>query len=82
MQIMSGYEDNGAYWRSWYEDPDFEADVARLWGEVRPLYEQVHAYVLRKLKERYPDREEEFPETGHIPAHLLGRSNSSRSHCL
>ena len=70
--MLPGYDDNGDYWRSWYEDPDFEADCARLWSEVKPLYEQLHAYVRRKLLERYPDRADEFPSTGHIPSHILG----------
>ena len=34
--LVPGYDDNGAYWRSWYEDPDFEADIGRLWNEVGP----------------------------------------------
>jgi len=68
--LMNGYSDNGAYWRSWYESDTFRQDVENLWVELRPLYEELHAYVLRKLKEKFPDGE--FPAGGHIPAHLLG----------
>ena len=72
-RLVAGYEDNGAYWRSWYESDTFRQDCERLWIEVRPLYEQLHAYVRRKLQERYPTGT--FPAEGHIPAHLLGELN-------
>ena len=49
---------------------DFEAECERLWAQVKPLYEQLHFYVRRKLMERYPDNQ--FPDSGHIPAHILG----------
>jgi peptidyl-dipeptidase A len=67
---LNGFSDNGAYWRSWYESDTFRQECERLWNEIRPLYEQLHAYVRRKLQERYPTGT--FPEEGHIPAHLLG----------
>ena len=73
MLLFAGYADNGDYWRSWYEDPEFEAECARLWGEVKPLYEQLHAYVRRRLLERYPEYADQFPASGHIPAHILGQ---------
>lgn len=64
------YVDMGDYYRSWYEDPNFETDVRNLYEELRPLYTQLHAYVRRKLREYYKD--ETFPDSGHIPAHLFG----------
>ena len=69
--VHTGYADNGAYWRSWYESDTFRQEIERLWNEVRPLYVQLHAYVRRKLQERYPTGT--FPADGHIPAHLLGQ---------
>ena len=41
-----GYADLGALWRSGYDmsPEDFEQEVERLWGQVRPLYEQMHSY--------------------------------------
>ncbi|KAI0233168.1 Angiotensin-converting enzyme [Lamellibrachia satsuma] len=66
----NGYADTGDYWRAKYETADFEQQLARLWRQVRPLYEQLHAYVARKLRTHYKDHE--FPSSGHIPAHLLG----------
>lgn len=50
----------------------FPEECERLWLQLKPLYEQLHAYVLRELKEEYADHIDEFPDTGHIPAHLLG----------
>ncbi|KAH9498639.1 hypothetical protein Btru_007067 [Bulinus truncatus] len=67
---LSGHKDAGEYWRSWYETPTFEEDLQNLLHQVRPLYELLHAYVRRRLKEIYP--KDKFPASGHIPAHLLG----------
>lgn len=64
------YADNGEYWRSWYESATFRADCEELWMELKPLYTELHSYVLRKLKEKFPKGT--FPASGHIPAHLLG----------
>ncbi|KAL8582094.1 hypothetical protein ACOMHN_004014 [Nucella lapillus] len=67
---MIGYADIGAYWRTSYETEKFEQDVAALFKELQPLYEQLHAFVRRRLKKQYG--ENVFPASGHIPAHLLG----------
>ncbi len=67
-----GFADTGAMWRSRYDmGPDqFEREVDRLWSEVRPLYETLHAYVRARLGAVYgPDR---IPERGPIPAQYLG----------
>jgi len=66
-----GFADLGAMWRSKYDmDPDaFARELERLWGQVRPLYVALHAYVRRKLREHYGPL---VPEAGPIPAHLLG----------
>ena len=67
-----GFADTGAMWRSKYDMPpeQFVADLERLWGEVRPLYESLHTYVRRRLSEHYG--ESIAPREGLIPAHLLG----------
>ncbi|XP_052258696.1 angiotensin-converting enzyme-like [Dreissena polymorpha] len=72
MAIKAGgkYTDMGAYYRSWYEDPKFENDVREIFNELAPLYDQLHAYVRRKLKMHYDAKY--FPSSGHIPAHLFG----------
>jgi peptidyl-dipeptidase A len=66
-----GFKDNGAMWRSKYDMPsdDFARELDRLWDQVRPLYLSLHAYVRRKLRERYGDA---VPANGPIPAYLLG----------
>jgi peptidyl-dipeptidase A len=41
-----------------------------VWKEVLPLYEMLHAYVRRKLREFYgPDR---INRNAPLPAHILG----------
>jgi peptidyl-dipeptidase A len=67
-----GFEDTGAMWRSRYDmTPDeFVAVLDRLWEQVRPLYQSLHAYVRRRLSEHYG--EALVPPAGLIPAHLLG----------
>jgi peptidyl-dipeptidase A len=67
-----GFDDLGAMWRSKYDMPhdEFAAEVERLWQQVAPLYEALHAHVRASLVEEYgPER---VPEKGPIPAHLLG----------
>ncbi|XP_059147213.1 angiotensin-converting enzyme-like isoform X2 [Physella acuta] len=65
-----GHADYGAYWRSYYDDDNFKEEVRALYEQVRPLYEHLHAYARRKLKVIYG--KDKFPDSGHIPAHLLG----------
>ncbi|WP_394822609.1 M2 family metallopeptidase [Pendulispora albinea] len=67
-----GFADVGALWRSGYDMPPeaFEADLERLWQQVRPLYEQLHCYTRAKLRDKYG--KDKVPEQGPIPAHLLG----------
>ncbi len=67
-----GFADTGAMWRSKYDmDPaTFAQDCDRVWAQVRPLYQSLHAYARRRLGEKYgTDR---VPASGPIPAHLLG----------
>jgi len=67
-----GFSDFGAMWRSKYDvSPDaFSKELDRLWEQVRPLYESLHAYVRVKLREKYGA--DAVPAAGPIPAHLLG----------
>ncbi|HYN22409.1 MAG TPA: M2 family metallopeptidase [Thermoanaerobaculia bacterium] len=67
-----GYKDTGALWRSKYDmDADaFAAELDRLWGQVRPLYNALHCHVRAKLNEKYGDQI--VPPDKPIPAHLLG----------
>ncbi len=67
-----GYGDLGEMWKSGYDmsADEFEADTARLWEEVKPLYDALHCHVRAKLGEVYG--EDKVPQDGPIPAHLLG----------
>jgi peptidyl-dipeptidase A len=70
--VELGYKDVGALWRSKYDmQPDvFAAELDRLWGQVRPLYDALHCHVRAKLNEKYGDQV--VPPGQPIPAHLLG----------
>jgi peptidyl-dipeptidase A len=67
-----GYTDVGALWRSNYDMPPdaFAKEEDRLWDQLRPLYESLHAYVRSQLRKKYGN--DLVPEHGPIPAHLLG----------
>jgi peptidyl-dipeptidase A len=67
-----GFVDLGAMWRAKYDmTPEaFSQELERLWQQVRPLYEALHAYVRARLAERYGKNL--VQQDGPIPAHLLG----------
>jgi len=67
-----GYQDLGAMWRSNYDMPadDFAKELDRLWGQVKPLYDDLHCYVRSELGETYGT--DKVPQDKPIPAHLLG----------
>jgi len=67
-----GYGDLGQMWRAGFDmsPAEFEQETARLWQQVKPLYDELHCHVRAKLGEVYgADR---VPQDGPIPAHLLG----------
>jgi peptidyl-dipeptidase A len=65
------FPDTGAMWRGKYDMPAdaFAKELDRLWDQLRPLYLSLHTYVRARLHEKYGAA---VPETGPIPAHLLG----------
>ena len=65
------FADLGDLWRSQYDmSPQaFEAEIMRLWEQVKPLYRSLHCHVRAKLNEVYGD--ELVPVDRAIPAHLL-----------
>lgn len=67
-----GYKDVGALWRSKYDMPpdQFAAELDRLWGQVKPLYDALHCHVRARLNEKYGNQV--VPLDKPIPAHLLG----------
>jgi peptidyl-dipeptidase A len=67
-----GFKDTGALWRAKYDMPPdaFAAELDRLWGQVKPLYDSLHCYVRAKLNKQYGN--DVVPLDQPIPAHLLG----------
>ncbi|MDP9338716.1 MAG: M2 family metallopeptidase [Acidobacteriota bacterium] len=67
-----GYSDVGLIWRSMYDMPpdQFAKEADRLWEQLRPLYESLHAYVRGQLAKKYGAAL--VPAKGPIPAQLLG----------
>ena len=67
-----GYADTGALWRGGY-DMDGEAfikEADRLWGQVKPLYDELHCNTRAALNEEYGDDVQ--PADAPIRADLLG----------
>jgi len=70
--VELGYRNLGELWRSKYDMPPdaFIAELDRLWGQVKPLYDSLHCYVRGRLAEKYGA---ELVAPGKpIPAQLLG----------
>ena len=67
-----GFEDLGTMWRARYDLPsaEFAAETDRLWGQVKPLYDELQCHVRGKLNEAYGD--EAVPLDQPIRADLLG----------
>ncbi|MEQ8207871.1 MAG: M2 family metallopeptidase, partial [Woeseia sp.] len=67
-----GYGDLGQLWRDGYDmtPAEFETETARLWQQVKPLYDALHCHVRAELSKEYG--EDKVPLDGPIPAHLLG----------
>ena len=66
-----GFADAGEMWRAGYDMTPAEIanESDRLWGQVKPLYEQLHCYARTRLDARYPGR---GSVDGLLPAHLMG----------
>lgn len=56
-------------WLDEYDDSTFEQQLENIFEEIRPLYQQLHAYVRHALRAKFGDL---VSETGPIPMHLLG----------
>ncbi|WP_223632525.1 M2 family metallopeptidase [Corallococcus sp. EGB] len=67
-----GFNDLGTLWRSAYDMPPeaFEKEAQRLWGQVKPMYDELHCYVRGRLAKQYGASV--VPPGKPIPAHLLG----------
>ncbi|KFQ79536.1 Angiotensin-converting enzyme 2 [Phaethon lepturus] len=77
---LNSYSDYGDYWRANYEADYPEEykysrdqlvkDVEKTFEQIKPLYQQLHAYVRHRLEQVYGP--ELISSTGCLPAHLLG----------
>ena len=56
-------------WLFSWETPDIKNQTEKLWDQLKPFYEELHAYIRFKLDKKYPGI---LPKDGTIPAHLLG----------
>lgn len=67
-----GYADTGALWRGGYDMPadEFTKESDRLWGQVKPLYDQLYCHVKYALNDNYGD--DVVPLDQPIRADLLG----------
>lgn len=70
LATLNGFDNGADLWLKEYDDPTFEQQVENVMAQIKPLYEQIHAYVRFRLREKYgPDV---VSEKGPIPIHLLG----------
>ena len=58
-------------WLAEYESAGFRAELSKLWEQLTPLYEQLHAFVRGRLRKQYG--RSEVSRKSPIPAHLLGK---------
>lgn len=67
-----GFANVSELWRGKYDMPadDFEQELDRLWGQVKPFYDALHCHVRAELGETYGT--DVVPQDKAIPAHLLG----------
>ncbi len=68
-----GFADAGEMWRSGYDmsPAELASESDRLWGQVKPLYEQLHCYARTRLDTQYGKDKGEVAG-GLLPAHLMG----------
>ena len=68
----NGFKNAKEMWTKfyWNDEPEFFDQIEESWKQIQPLYEKLHAYVRHQLKQVHP--QEIFPDSGQIPAHLLG----------
>ncbi|XP_054280631.1 angiotensin-converting enzyme-like isoform X2 [Macrosteles quadrilineatus] len=70
---MNNFSDNAAMWIEDFEMENFEDVIQKLYLQIRPLYQQLHAYVRRRLSTHHNTNQQELiQKSGHLPAHILG----------
>lgn len=72
--IFIDVSDASETWKFPYESPSLRFELEDAWEQIKPLYEQLHAYVRKKLRDLYgPER---ISREAPLPAHVLGRLKS------
>ncbi|KRF98312.1 uncharacterized protein Dwil_GK15020 [Drosophila willistoni] len=57
VAYVNNVTNGGEYWYLAYESGNFRQDIDIVWEQIRPLYESLHSYVRRKLRDYYgPER--------------------------
>ncbi|KRT82001.1 Peptidase, partial [Oryctes borbonicus] len=67
---LNNFTNTADYWNFPFESQNFDVDLEEAWEEVKPLYEQLHAYVRRRLRDYYGP--EKINRQAPLPAHILG----------
>ena len=67
---LNGFKDGTEMKTVSYESNTFVDEMAQTWQGLKPLYEQLHAYVRYHLNKKYGN--EIVDPNGPMPAHLLG----------
>ncbi|EFN73268.1 Angiotensin-converting enzyme, partial [Camponotus floridanus] len=67
---LNNFTDASEYWMFPYESLNFQQDIDQVWEMIRPLYEELHAYIRRKLRELYGP--EKIGGHAPLPSHILG----------
>ncbi|XP_022085294.1 angiotensin-converting enzyme-like isoform X2 [Acanthaster planci] len=67
--VANGHADMGAYWRSDYESATIVDEAYKIYDQILPLYQQLHAYVRRIMHKTHGSK---VDVKGKIPSCLLG----------
>uniref|UniRef100_A0AAG5D9B1 Angiotensin-converting enzyme n=1 Tax=Anopheles atroparvus TaxID=41427 RepID=A0AAG5D9B1_ANOAO len=62
----------GQCWREDLEISDSRQLVDRLWQDVKPFYQKLHAVLRHFVRQRYPKEQGSIDSNGLLPAHLVG----------
>ncbi|XP_063906730.1 angiotensin-converting enzyme [Zophobas morio] len=67
---LNNFSDTSDYWSFPFESATLSLDLEDAWEDVKPLYELLHAYVRRRLRDYYGP--EKLNRQAPLPAHVLG----------
>jgi peptidyl-dipeptidase A len=71
---ISDFTNAAEYWMFPYESVSFKSDIEQVWADILPLYELLHSYVRKKLRDFYgPDK---ISKNAPLPEHILGNMNA------